>query len=337
MLIISILPHFNAVFLDFYFTLLFTNELTTIVMNEKEYSSGVRLLRILRAIVERPYCYTKKHWANQYQVSGDTVKRDFDVMRNAGFELDIDSKYRYALQADKPYESLKELLLFSEAEAAFLEKLLDNEQEDTKMKERMQRKLISIYEMSRMGNSIITKPFLNNVNLLSQAKEGKRRVNLVRYHSTNSSSVKDRIVEPFHVAIEEDILHAFDADKKEIRHYRISRIIRVALLNEAWQHEGKHSIKATDAFRIVDDNQVYVHIVLTVGGYNELTERYPLTKSYITPSPEKSDAFLFTGKVNHRFYGLSNFILGFHGYVAEICEPMALIEHIRAEIKKINF
>jgi predicted DNA-binding transcriptional regulator YafY len=37
------------------------------------------------------------------------------------------------------------------------------------------------------------------------------------------------LVEPFQVSVKEDILHAFEVEKKAIRHFRISRIERVEL------------------------------------------------------------------------------------------------------------
>jgi predicted DNA-binding transcriptional regulator YafY len=70
------------------------------------------------------------------------------------------------------------------------------------------------------------------------------------------------LVEPFQVSVKEDILHAFEVEKKAIRHFRISRIERVELLDADWQYETQHYVTATDPFRIVNDDKVRVHIRL---------------------------------------------------------------------------
>jgi predicted DNA-binding transcriptional regulator YafY len=145
------------------------------------------------------------------------------------------------------------------------------------------------------------------------------------------------LVEPFQVSVKEDILHAFEVEKKAIRHFRISRIERVELQGMAWQHESQHYVTATDPFRIVNDHKVRVHIRLKVGGYNELIERFPLTQAYLQPSADEMGVYDFECNVNEKFFGLTNFILGYHEHIVEIIEPESLIEHIRRHIGKINF
>lgn len=300
-------------------------------------TSGQRLIYLLRIIIESPYHYTKKQLAKKFNVHVDTIKKDFEDIKNAGFEMDIDSKYRYALLADRPYEHLKNLLLFSEEEQKYLITALNAQKGEEKMQKRMQNKLLSIYEMSRLGNSLITKPFLNKVNLLESAKKTQTQVILKGYHSSNSSTVADRQVEPFHISTEEDILHAFDVAKKEIRHYRISRIGKVLTTENIWQYTGLHHVKAADPFRIVDDIQEHVHIRLKVGGYNELIERFPLTKAYLSPSSDNQEIYELYCKVNHNFFGLSNFILGYHAQIEDIVAPESLRSFLKEELSKINF
>lgn len=90
---------------------------------------------------------------------------------------------------------------------------------------------------------------------------------------------------------------------------------------------------ATDPFRIVSDEQAMVHLRLRVGGYNELVERFPLSKAYIQEDAEEEGIYDFQCRVNRKFYGLTNFILGFHHQVVEVLEPEELKEHLREEVK----
>jgi predicted DNA-binding transcriptional regulator YafY len=300
-------------------------------------SPNIRLLKILRAMIERPFGYTKQDWAYEYNVHKDTIKKDIDDIRNAGFEVNHDKKYRYGIGQDKVLEHLKELLFFSENEQDFLLSALDRMNTADKRQERVRKKLETIYDISKLGSSMISKPFLTKVSLLEKAKAEKSLVKLVGYRSTNSSEIADRLVEPFHISPKEDMLHSFDVERKEIRHFRLSRIERVENIAAVWSNEGKHHVKATDPFRIVDDKQVNVHIRLRVGGYNELTERFPLTMSYLRAAADEAGIFDLECKVNHRFFGLSNFILGYHEHIVEIVEPEKLIEHVNQASATLKF
>lgn len=297
-----------------------------------------RLLAILKLLIESPYQYTKVMLETKFNVGKDAISDDFDELKDAGFDVQYDKKYRYAILPNKPMQHLEDMLLFTEAEKEILiDALANNAKASEKRTKRMQEKLNTIYDVSKLGSSLFSRTFLSKANLLEQAKQQKKVVKLINYRSTNSSEITDRLVEPFQVSVKEDILHAFEVEKKEIRHFRISRIERVELQDTDWQYETKHNLIATDPFRIVNNNKVRVHILLRVGGYNELLERFPLTQAYLHPSPNQQGIYEFECDINEKFYGLTNFILGYHEHIVEIVEPESLIDHIRRHIGKINF
>ena len=74
-----------------------------------------RLLQLLKDLLERPKHYTKKMLATKYNVSVDTIKKDFDELRNADFLLHFDANYRYSIVPNKSLEYLKDALFFTEA------------------------------------------------------------------------------------------------------------------------------------------------------------------------------------------------------------------------------
>jgi predicted DNA-binding transcriptional regulator YafY len=297
-----------------------------------------RLLAILKLLLEQPHYYTSKMLATKFNVTTDTIKKDFDELRDADFDVQYDERYRYAIVPTKSSKLLEDMLFFTETEKEILlNALAENAKATEKRVKRMQEKLYTIYDVSKLGNSLFTRTFLSKANLLEEAKNKEKVVKLINYRSTNSSEVSDRLVEPFSVSIKEDILHAFEINKKEIRHYRISRMERVEIQATDWQHKTRHIVMATDPFRIVNNKQVRVHIRLRVGGYNELTERFPLTQAYLQPSANEGSQYDFECHVNEKFYGLTNFILGYHEHIVEIIEPESLVEHIRKHIEKINF
>ncbi|MEZ4777042.1 MAG: WYL domain-containing protein [Bacteroidia bacterium] len=303
---------------------------------EPEDRTKIRLLRVMRALLERPFGYTKKELAERYSVSPDTIGHDLEAFQNAGFVIKYDKRYRYAFVEDKPLKALKNLLHFSEEELAILDQAIDQVSDHTRMREQLKRKLAALYDYHRLGHSYLRKPYLNKVDALQQAQNEKRRVILVDYHSSNSNVISDRIVEPFHVSPPDDMVHTYDLEKMDLRHFQISRIKRVKLLDEPWEHEGKHNVMPTDTFRIVDGNQVMVHLRIKVGAYNDLIERYPTAKGYIVEANE-AEMFDFQAMVNHKFLGLINFILGNYHQGIEVLEPDSLITRLREEVKRMNF
>lgn len=312
------------------------NQLNSLMPKEKEYGTRSRLMRLLRAILERPYGYTKQQLADIYGVCKDTISGDFEAFETGGFLLDKDEKNRYALKVDKPLKQLKDLLHFSEEDQALLHQAIDNLPAGTERQQNLKNKLNALYDFRRLGHSYLRKPHLAKVDLLLQAQAEKRQVRLIGYRSSNSNTISDRLVETFHVSPPDDTLQAFDVDKHILRHFRISRITRVQLTDISWQYEGHHNIMRTDPFRIVNNDQVMIHLRLGVGAYNELVERYPLTKSYLEET-EDPNVFDFQCMVNRNFFGLTNFILGFHHQIIEVVAPDELREHLRREAEGMGF
>lgn len=303
----------------------------------KNESPKNRLLGILKALLEMPFYYKMQDFVTKYDADEKTIWRDFEALRDADFEVKHDKYYRYGIESDKPYEHLKELLFFSQNDQDFMLQAMTKMDKSDKRYERVRKKLESIYDLSRLGNNLITKQFLTKINLLEQAKKQKKVVQLIDYYSTYGGTIETKTVEPFHISPKEDMLHAFDIISKEIRHYRMSRITRVETSEADWLFSGHHHVQATDPFRIVNDKQVRVHVRMKVGGYNELIERFPLTFNYVKPAADEKNVFELDCNVNQGFYGITNFILGSANFIIDIVEPDSLREHIIQERNKINF
>jgi hypothetical protein len=86
----------------------------------------------------------------------------------------------------------------------------------------------------------------------------------------------------------------------------------------------------------VNNNQINIHLRLSVGACNELTERYPITKTYIMET-EDPDYFDFQCSVNEKFLGVSNFILGYFQLGIEVISPDSLRDHLKRIISEVNF
>ena len=298
-----------------------------------------RLLRLMMALLEHPFGYTKQQLARLCQVSTDTIERDLDALDNAGFTVCKNDNRCYAFAGEKPLKQLKELVYFNEDEQNLLAQAIDHfaRYMQRAQAEKLKRKVVDLYDYRRLGFAHLRRPYLDKIGLLRQSVEEKRQVTLVNYHSSNSNRIGDRRVECFLVLPPEDILQAYDLDRQELRHFRLSRVGRVEFLPQKWAYEHHHQIRRTDPFRIVDDNQVWVHLRLKVGAYNELIERFPATLANTFPAADEPDVYDFQCNVNRGFLGLTNFILGFYHQLIEVVTPDSLIEHLRAEVERMRF
>ncbi len=303
---------------------------------DRENVTRTRIVLVLRAIIEHPYFYTRLALAEKYDVHPDTITGDFKAFANAHFVLDRDKRGRYAFVLDKPHQQLKDLLHFSAEDQALLYQAIDNLPGQTERQQKLKAKLGSLYDYSRLGHAYLRKPYLAKVDALEQARREKKQVILEAYRSSNSNTISDRLVEPFHVSPADDMVQTFEVDKSKVNHFRLSRFVRVKILDTPWQHEGSHNIRPTDPFRIVGSEQVMVHLRMSVGAFNELVERFPMTRNCIQEA-EAAGMYDFQGEVNARFLGLSNFILGFYHQGIEVVAPDSLRDHLRAVVGKMDF
>ena len=226
---------------------------------------------------------------------------------------------------------LERLQPLSKDDRLYLAELLEQHGEEGKGK-RIMVKLDSLYDFQQLGLEALRRPAIERYEALEKARANKQQVILQQYRS-NSNDIRDRKVEPFKIDADLDTLQAFDVDIEQTRHFRLSRIKRVLPTDQEWQFEAHHVRKETDDFRIADNDMVNVQLRLDVLAYNLLTEAYPNTRSKILDGAEPN-TFDFEAKVNHRFYGLINFILGNASHV-EVLAPESLKERISEEARKI--
>lgn len=285
-----------------------------------------RVLKVLLRILSRPYVYTRRDLAKYFEISRDAIDEDIAAIKAAGLRFDQDKPhYRCAIIPDRTFKELQYLQPLSKEDQYHISKAIS---QFCKGKEALylKNKLNSLYDFQQLGIRALRRPALERIDRLEAGKRQKKQVILEKYRS-NSNKIKDRTVEPFHIDAELDTLQAFDLEHQSSRHFRLSRIERVNLLEEDWQYESKHDYKYTDVFRIADNQQETVRLQLDVYAYNNLIETYPKALSEVYPAAE-ANTFDFQTKVNYQFLGLSNFILANAQHVT-IISPDTLKDKIR--------
>lgn len=302
-------------------------------MPSKDHTPRTRVLLLLNLLIDQPYGHTIAQLATRFGVSRDTIRGDMEAIQNAGFVTNMDSYFRYGIIEEKPFRKLQDLLHFTEEDQTLLERAIDHIEPHTRSARTLKKKLGSLYDFRKLGYSYLKKPYLKKVDKLLEAIEQRKQIVLENYHSTSGNMVSNRRIEPFHLSPPEDMLHGFDLDKNEIRHFRISRIAKIKFLQDGWQFEKRHKILTSDPFRIVNNEQIMVRIVMKVGGYNGLRELYPLTEKYIEQKGE--GVYQLDCLVNKKFTNVGSFLLGFHEHILEI-EPMELREWLCSQMERMN-
>lgn len=295
-------------------------------MNPRE-----RCIKVLLRILQNPYRYSLKDLAGHFGYRDiDTVKSDIKLMRNAGIQIDIKrtDKYYYAILPSREFKELKYLQSLTDDDKASLNRALDYVKGIDK--HYLRKKIDSLYNFQQLGIRSLSKPSLARIDRLESARKQKKQAVLVNYRS-NSGSIKNRIVEVFHIDPELDTIQTLDVESYPLdnRHFLLSRIERVEVLDQPWQHEHLHKFQRTDVFRIANNEQVLVQLRLDIYAYNILIETYPKALSEIFPD-EEPNVFFFQSKVNAEFKGITNYILGNAAFAKiEILEPESLREQVR--------
>lgn len=297
-------------------------------MNPRE-----RILKVLLYILNNPGRYTRREIAEHFGVAPDIIDKDTQVINQLP-ELTLhyqEYPHRCYIEPNNKYNALEVFRPLSEEDRYYVMRALDN-LGNAKLARTLKTKIEGLYDFQQLGLRQLRHPAIARINGLEEARQQQQRVILVRYRS-NSNRIKDREVEPFHIDPELDTLQAYDVDRDETRHFRLSRIERVKVLDKPWSKQGKHEIRYTDVFRIANNDQRMVKLRLSVQAYNVLLEAYPMSHAYVEADADEN-AFLFQAKVNADYLGLLNFLMGYMNDV-EIIAPDDLKTAVKTEAEKI--
>lgn len=300
----------------------------------------IRIVKLLLRILADPYKYSRKDLAKYLEVHPDTIKPYINIFRNIGIHVDQEKRqpYRYAILPEKGFKELQFLQQLTDSEKAKIKTSLQRNAGSSKEVDYIMNKLSGLYNFQKLGLRALRRPALNKIDDLEAAKKAKKQVVLKNYKS-NSGRTRDRYLEVFLIDVELDTIQAFDieeANKSEEdanRHFRLSRIERVEILDTQWKFKKEHKPKITDVFRIANPDQIWIHLELKNQAYNFLAENYPKAISEIHPTSDQN-TWSFETAANANFYGLTNFIMAHYEHI-EIIEPIDLQEHIRLKAKAL--
>ncbi len=268
------------------------------------------------------------------KTTGRTVYRYIETIRRVGYVVDKFSdqgKIYYHINKDKSvYKDISNLLFFSEEEAYILSKAIHSIDNENVFKNKLVKKLYSLYDDDRIAAPIIKKEYSDVIHHLCSAMTKKEQVMLVNYKSSNSKKIRDRVVEPFGFTVNFIAIWCYDAEDKSNKLFKTARVDKVEPLGVCWKYENLHQKGNVDIFRVSSYKTIPVTLKLSLPAYNLLIEEYPLAEKYITMQPD--GGYLLQTEVAG-LDGVGRFVMGLLDEI-EVIEPMALKEYIWKKIEK---
>ncbi len=252
----------------------------------------LRVLQFISYLEQRPPKAVNQ-LAEMLETTERTVYRYLDLIRECGFDLQRDKYTRFFIHNDTAQG-----IRFSTEEAEYLKQLVLTSGKRNKLKDAVLSKIYLASDVNIVAGHLVNSKNGRIVERLAQAIADKEQVILKRYHSINSETISDRLVEPFGFTDNYHTVMAYEIESQKNKTYNLDRITAVEFTNKAFAFEEKHEQQIPDAFGFsFTGEQHNIELELSLKAYLLLKDEYPLTIPYIKYNP-KSDLYELKIKVN---------------------------------------
>jgi len=280
---------------------------------------------LIRLLSGRPR--TVAQLAGLLEISSRSVYRYLELLAEVGYLVDKDGHERYFLfhpEASKAAEA------FEPEESLLLKQLLESAAGTHPLKEGILHKLYLHSDYIPLAENILKVHAAKVVAKLSEAIRERRQVRLLNYHSTNSETYADRLVEPLEFTENFAVLQAYEQATGKVKSYKVERIEDVEVLDAAGQYG--EAAGGLDFFGLSGPEPIPVTLRLTARAYRLLIEEYPPTQPY---TRREGKDYVFEGSVRN-WQGIGRFVLGLPGEVA-VLAPEELRGYLRERANKRTF
>lgn len=265
-----------------------------------------RMLRLMK-YMSGSFNYTVEELADKLDMSYRTIYRYIDTFKNAGFAVTKTYGNVYKLEViPRNAPNFNKLVYFSEEEAYIVNSLIDSLTSTNTLKKGLKEKLAVIYDSTSIEDFVDVHSNTAHVQALQEAAKKKKRVLLRQYESGNSSSIRDRFIEPFGFTTDFIDVWGYDIEDGHNKLFKIQRIGTVEVLEEDWENESSHRRQGIDAFHMSGRTAHNVKLQLSIRAKNLLVEEYPLAEKDIT---RKNKEWLLDTTV-YDFAGICRFYMG---------------------------
>lgn len=284
-------------------------------INVSEIPKAERVLRLIRLLHEGKRAVP--HLANLLQTSTRNVYRDLEALENVGYFLHCDDEHRYSLD-ENPTATRTQ---FSLEETRLIREHLSALPTIHPLKASIERKLYLSSELIPLADELADKHRGTLISRINNALTEGRQIRLVKYHSNNSSTVEDRLVEPISLTEDYAILNAFELASNKQKTFKLARMEDVEVLDTANAHATDS--EELDFFGFSGPVPLPVVIRLSFLAHRLLHEEFPASRGYLSHK-FKDEPFPWEFRYFVRdFRGIGRFLLGLPGEV-QVVESEAL-------------
>lgn len=288
-----------------------------------------RVFKLIGLLTARPGKNVKQ-LAESLEINPRSVYRYFELLEELGFIVEKDFDDRYFIFNNEMQNTAA--FSFTVEEASLLKRSLNALPETNPLRESIVRKLFFNSELETHSVNLYNARLSQHIEKLSMAIKNERQVVLQNYHSANSNTITDRLVEPIDLIEDYKTIVAYDIKNKGNRHFKIERIDGVKILEKKHKNRQNHHVVETDIFGMSGTENKKVKLILSQRAALLLKEEYPLSRPYVT---ETKNGYLFEGNVKS-FKGIGRFILGLLDEI-EVVRPKGLTDYLMDKIKNKTF
>lgn len=236
--------------------------------------------------------------------SGRTVYRYIDMLEELGFTVEKDGNGRLFIPGPE------ETVPFTPQEARFLKQLVLSAANGHKLAHGVLDKIKQSHDIEIGAESLFRVHLSKIVELISQAIMERKQLLIKGYHSANSESIRDRLVEPMCFTDNYTSLSAFEVKTKENKFFNIERMTGVEVLAKPMKYESDHRFHAPDCFGFQGKTlNKEIEFTITMKAYLLLKEEFPMAAAFAKPL-SGSKRYHFKARVQS-FKAPARFVLGF--------------------------
>ncbi len=270
--------------------------------------------------------FKKETLLQSLSISDSTFRRYIDNLKTCGFAVKKEPGNYYRIDPDcSLLNTITSAVLFSDKQKQILSNTVEYADVDTDEKRELVDKISNLCYSDPVIYSFIKYDELTIIKRLREAIDNKRVVILKGYESASSSTIKDRVVEPFKFFNGFRSVWCYDVDNKDVRVFKISRITDIKPTDDEWRYKSKHCAKKSDMFGMTSDTLIPVELILTQRAKSLLEEEFYSAGRYI--KPDGNNRYIFSAKVAS-FDGVGRFIRGLYKEI-DVVTPDALKSFIQ--------
>ena len=258
-----------------------------------EHETVYRILRLM-GLMRRAPRRSAEEYSELIGVSKRTIYRYFGTLKELGFMVESDEERHFFIAG----EELRDPFTFQEA--ALLMNALEAVAPHHDLAWSIRRKLNLYSEQTEVLDALIQANKDQIITRIADAIFQRKRVRLIGYHSANSNTTSDRLVEPIEFVSNLMCLAAYEVETGMNKYFRLDRISSVELLDAPIKHRREHQAAFPDmfGFALQDDESgiALLRLNLSLKATLFIRSEYPLSIPYLTHAAEP-DRYLLTGPI----------------------------------------